>query len=678
MKRHLHSQWAWVLGGVLAPLTAILVPAHPAVAAFPEEEPDLLWPSAPPLQKVYDPGVGTYGSLTGPLYLNDHTFVRGPDGTWHIFGITGVEQLPWPNSDDEDQLAHATAPSLMGPWTKRADVLTNPQAYGESHVWAPHVTESGGTYYMFYAAGSGDHAAINYATSTDLYNWQRRGNAFIDGAEARDPYVTRIADRWVLYYTSTSTGAFGNYAVAYRTSTDLAHWSDRQIAYSDPMTGTVFENTESPFVFQKGDWWYLLVGPRTGYEGTDIYRSRDPFHFKIDDYAGHVVSHAAEIVQDGNDTWISGAGWYQRGVYLSRLNWSEVPPIWQSAQNPATARNADGRLEIFALEPGGNGIFHRWQTSPNGSWSDWENFGSAAGAVPTVGQNADGRLEVFALGPNGAYVAHRWQLQPSGGWSDWENFGGPAGAAPVVGQNADGRLEVFALGPSGTTIAHKSQLQPSGGWGDWENFGGATGAPPTVGRSADGRLEVFALGPGGANIAHRSQLAPSSSQWGDWDPGFGGPAAASPTVAQNADGRLELFILGPGGSHLEHRWQVAPNGGWSDWHDFGGIAGSLPAAGRNANGQLEVFVLGAGGGNIARRTQRGDGSWSDWDTAFGPTPAGCVPAIGQNADGRLEVFALGPEGRGLFHRFEVRAGGGWSDWGGFGDWGGGLPCGGPY
>jgi hypothetical protein len=34
--------------------------------------------------KIYDPST----SETGKWYINDHCFIRGIDGVWHLFGIT--------------------------------------------------------------------------------------------------------------------------------------------------------------------------------------------------------------------------------------------------------------------------------------------------------------------------------------------------------------------------------------------------------------------------------------------------------------------------------------------------------------------------------------------------------------------------------------------------------------
>jgi hypothetical protein len=37
-------------------------------------------------------------------------------------------------------------------------------------------------------------------------------------------------------------------------------------------------------------------------------------------------------------------------------------------------QNKDGRLEVFLVKQDGS-VWHRWQTQPNGKWSDWASFG---------------------------------------------------------------------------------------------------------------------------------------------------------------------------------------------------------------------------------------------------------------------------------------------------------------
>lgn len=273
---------------------------------------------------VYDPSVGE----PNPWYINDHTFVKNAaDGTWHLFGITHEEPA---DPDNEHVFAHATAPELQGPWTKQPFALTLDLAYGETHLWAPYVLGVNGTYYMFYSGGGNDPAdwAINLATSTDLFQWDRRteGPLFRDGFAVRDPFVTRVGNTWAMYYTGNSEPAGGNHAVLYRTSDDLLTWSDRKIAYSDPLTGTGAGTTESPFVYEHDGQWFLFIGPRPSqdvYVGTDVFVSDDPFRFDIADRVGHINSHALEVINDGGDEFVSHCGWGQGGVFLAPLGWPE-------------------------------------------------------------------------------------------------------------------------------------------------------------------------------------------------------------------------------------------------------------------------------------------------------------------------------------------------------------------
>lgn len=266
--------------------------------------------------KMYDPSAGEQH----PWYINDHTLVRDDSGRWHLFGITHPEPA---DPFHEIEFAHATAHRLRGPWTKHTPALTVDHAYGETHLWAPHVIGVDGLYYMFYAGGGADRAgaAMNLATSIDLFRWtrSRTGPLFRDGYDARDPMVLRIGEKWVMYYCATSAPHGGHHVVAYRTSGDLVHWGDRHIAYTDPTIGTEAGNTESPFVVHHGGWWYLFIGPRPHYVGTDVFRSDNPFQFRIGDKVGHIAAHAAELVQDDDHWWITSAGWAQGGVHLAPL-----------------------------------------------------------------------------------------------------------------------------------------------------------------------------------------------------------------------------------------------------------------------------------------------------------------------------------------------------------------------
>ncbi|MEU5032189.1 hypothetical protein [Streptomyces milbemycinicus] len=282
-----------------------------------------------------------------------------------------------------------------------------------------------------------------------------------------------------MYYTELSEPG-GRHVVAYRRSDDLLHWSEPEVVFTDASTDTTVSVTESPFVVERDGWYYLFIGPRGGYEGTDVLASRDPFHFDLDGYAGHVPGHAVEVVADGGNWYVSAAGWFRQGLYMAPLHWRDTPVPWQSPDNPVAGLDADGRLAVFALDAGDRSMLRRVRLDPNtDTWSAWEVFGGPAGAVPTLGRNTNGGLEVFSLAPGGANLHHRVQ-RPDGSWHDWEEFGGPAGAAPAVARDASGRLEVLALSPGGASVARRRQGAPGSlAWEPWEpGFGGAAGTPP--------------------------------------------------------------------------------------------------------------------------------------------------------------------------------------------------------
>ncbi|MFG2989226.1 family 43 glycosylhydrolase [Streptomyces sp. NPDC048257] len=641
--------------------------ALPGVAgAAAGADPPHRWIGAGPFTHVHDP------SLPGRArYLNDHTLIKA-HGRWHLFSIVGDSAPPGesPDSAAEVSFAHASAPDPYGPWTPHADALTLDRSYfGEEHLWAPHVVEADGTFWMFYAAGGRNGAAVNLATSTDLFTWTRvpTGPLF-RGFAARDPMVLRIGGEWVMYYTDLSAPQ-GRHIVAVRRSADLRDWSTPETAFADASTTTTLSVTESPCVAERDGWYYLFIGPRGGYEGTDVFASRNPFRFGLDGYAGHVPGHAVEVISDGQDWHASTAGWFRQGLYVAPLQWRDTPPPWQSADNPVAGLDVDGRLTVFALDAGDRSMLRRVQLDPDSdTWGPWESFGGPAGAVPTLGRNTNGRLEVFSLAPGGVNLHHRAQ-RPDGGWHDWEEFGGPAGAAPAVARGADGRLEVFAPAPGGTSLARRRQWSPGSlAWDPWDGaFGGPVGAPPAVAANADGRLEVFALAPGGAAIHHRWQEAPGGVWAAAWNT-FGTAAGAAPRVARDGTGRLSVVAMAPSGLAAFQRRQTLPSGGWGDWQHLFGWTAAAPALGPSVDGRLEAFALSPGGARLGHRWHLDTGgAWAPAEEFGEPgVPLAATPTAAADATGRLHLFAVTADGR-IRTRVQERPSGGWRPWSAFGE-----------
>jgi len=271
-------------------------------------------------KKIYDPSVGE----DKRWYINDHTFIRAADGQWHLFGITHPEPAA---PMDEKFFAHATAPDLMGPWTKQPPVLNFDPSAGETQVWAPYVLQQDNKYWMYYCGGGASHDKyrIQLATSTDLFTWERSpaNPMLIDGFDARDPVVLKVDDQWVLYYCATSTPTGGNHTVKAVVSKDLVHWSDPREVFSTPKVGRSGGPTESPYVVARNGKYYLFVCTNVGYNQTAAYESDSAFHWDFSSQVGLFPSHAAEVVQTPEGKWyVSRAGWGQGGVYLAELTWN--------------------------------------------------------------------------------------------------------------------------------------------------------------------------------------------------------------------------------------------------------------------------------------------------------------------------------------------------------------------
>ncbi|HVV35459.1 MAG TPA: family 43 glycosylhydrolase [Acidimicrobiales bacterium] len=281
---------------------------------------------------IYDPSVGE----TEQWYVNDHTVFRDRSGTWHLIGITHAEPF---KPFEEVDLCHASAPSLLGPWTKHPPVLTADPALGEKHLWAPHVIDHEGRYWMFVCGGSTEGPAtyrIQLATSEDGLTWTRHAAnpLVVDGYEARDPMVLHVDDRWVMYYTATSEPGGGHHVVIAAESDDLLQWRGRHVVYRDELVGTGGGPTESPFVVARDGMYYLFMGPAdfasamarrvdwaTAYSSTIVLASDDPLHFDRADCVGEIAAHASEVVVDENGSaWITHCGWGQGGVYVAPLS----------------------------------------------------------------------------------------------------------------------------------------------------------------------------------------------------------------------------------------------------------------------------------------------------------------------------------------------------------------------
>jgi beta-fructofuranosidase len=200
---------------------------------------------------------------------------------YHIF-YTRTNTLD-PNGASELSFGHATSNDLYG-WTQQDTILpVDPADWDNLHVWAPHIVESEGVYYLFYTGvtqkpgGMQFHQRIGLATSTDLFTWNRLDQPIFDcsatswvycdttsaaGGNLRDPFVmpNPSGPGWLMYYSAVPSTDVSRYVVGVASSPgDLAQWADLQPLWVTYYTTTGYELAESPHLFQHDGLWYLVI-----------------------------------------------------------------------------------------------------------------------------------------------------------------------------------------------------------------------------------------------------------------------------------------------------------------------------------------------------------------------------------------------------------------------------------
>jgi len=365
--------------------------------------------------------------------------------------------------------------------------------------------------------------------------------------------------------------------------------------------------------------------------------------------------------------------------------------------------NQSGSVEMAAIDSSGS-VYHNWQTTANepasapGNWNAsgsaaWSKLtGVTASGNPAEIKNGNNTLEIFV--PTSGDVYHIWQLTPGGAWSNWTDMGSSSnGMTDIqVGQNADGGLTVFGL--SGGEIYYSTESAPGAGWSTWTTLGssvsGGLQAGYVVAQNLNGRVEVFAAdGSSSPQVWHAWQTlsGPFTTAWSTLTTGGASVSKPQLAVARNLNGDLEVFGIGTDG-YVWHSSQASPSAGpWSTWSELEtGTQKALQpgfAVGQNNSGDLVVFgVVGTGSAAaVYYNAQSSPGgsyssTWTPLAMSAGDYPANSQMVISSNADGRMQIFCIGYNGstNDVFTNWQTSAGGSgsWNGWSDFGSGSGGL------
>lgn len=270
--------------------------------------------------------------------INDHSFIRGGD-TWHLFHIWLAVGTPLDNV-----IGHATSRDLRT-WQRQADILPkDPKPAWESFAGAnaPYCIEHDGVHYLFYSryrlpdGARHERQQIGVATSRDLFQWTKHPDNPVfhpasfwspwgeDESEqfrphcCRDPHVSRVDDRFVLYYVAM-TRKPRICAIGHAVSHDLLHWEDGGAVLELPLYKGQPVMCESPGVIFHGGRWHLFYthDDATWHAASDTpYRFSDPVRF--------CGAHAAEVFECDGRWYISHCA--HGGLSLAGIDLSASPP----------------------------------------------------------------------------------------------------------------------------------------------------------------------------------------------------------------------------------------------------------------------------------------------------------------------------------------------------------------
>ena len=112
------------------------------------------------------------------------SMVKGEDGLYHLFYARWPKKTYFAGWVTHSEIAHATAPSPAGPWTRKDDALPKRGAefWDGMSVFNPCIRKFDGTYYLYYTGNTGDGKAMRGL------NWNQRNNQRIGVAVAKSPF----------------------------------------------------------------------------------------------------------------------------------------------------------------------------------------------------------------------------------------------------------------------------------------------------------------------------------------------------------------------------------------------------------------------------------------------------------------------------------------------------------
>lgn len=272
-----------------------------------------------------------------PVRPKDFAIIK-KDGVFHLFYIRNNVSLPLDAT--ETDFGHAISNDLWI-WQQLPPAFAIDSAgWDNLHVWAPHIVESGGLYWMLYTGVSNLPGQYNHtqrtglAVSSDLMTWNRVGEEPVFSAKQvpwgwrndastqpafRDPFIMpdpSDPSRWLMYYTGNlKTDTTATIVGVARSEGPLEEWVDVKPLLITGQALTFNPVTESPHVFENNGLWYLFMTTSSGQPLSFFTTATDPtgdpaawtYRGRLATMLGYSTHNwfASEVLRDGTRSYFS-------------------------------------------------------------------------------------------------------------------------------------------------------------------------------------------------------------------------------------------------------------------------------------------------------------------------------------------------------------------------------------
>lgn len=251
-----------------------------------------------------------------------------------------------------------------------------------------------------------------------------------------------------------------------------------------------------------------------------------------------------------------------------------LPSAGMTMQSLSMARDADGRVEIFAVDSTGSiwWIFQnpdqivdkqvtvtppgtdtpivvtvQEMVPPTAPWSGWAQIPGGLSSIVACRQG-DGRVALFGINSAGnawRCVQTKAQALVPADWSGWTQIdnnstGTVAALSPVL--DAYGALNLFTLTTGGQVVHMRQQPAASDSWTPWATNGYSRIGVTSLAAGIQGDGDIILVACDQAKVlSANAQLDVATQRWSGWNDFSYSDWPTQVALDYNADGRLSLF-----------------------------------------------------------------------------------------------------------------------------------------